>query len=72
MDKRSRKIVKSNKDMVMHQLSSLGVKVQAIIAGTSYSFWEVLVPAAEEAVALTRKTLENKDYFFRTEYMGQS
>ena len=70
MDKRSRKIVKPVKDMVLHQLSSLGVKVQAIIAGTSYAFWDILLPTEEEAVALTRKTLENKEYFFQTEYMG--
>ena len=59
-DKRSRKIVKPAKDMVLCQLSSLGVKVQAIIAGTSYAFWDILVPIEDEAVALTRKTLENK------------
>ena len=57
--------------MVLRQLSSLGVKVQAIIAGSSYAFWDVLLPTEEEAVALTRKTLENKEYFFRTEYMGR-
>ena len=71
VDKRSRKIVKPVKDMVLRQLSSLGVKVQAIIAGSSYAFWDVLLPTEEEAVALTRKTLENKEYFFRTEYMGR-
>ena len=71
VDKRSRKIVKPVKDMVLRQLSSLGVKVQAIIAGSSYAFWDILLPTEEEAVALTRKTLENKEYFFRTEYMGR-
>ena len=71
VDKRSRKIVKPVKDMVLRQLSSLGVKVQAIIAGSSYAFWDILLPSEEEAVALTRKTLENKEYFFRTEYMGR-
>ena len=64
VDKRSRKIIKPAKDMVLRQLSSLGVKVQAIIAGTSYAFWDILLPTVEEAVALTRKTLENKEYFF--------
>ena len=71
VDKRSRKIVKPAKDMVLHQISSLGVKAQAIIAGTSYAFWDILLPTIEEAVALTRKPLENKEYFFRTEYMGR-
>ena len=70
VDKRSRKIVKPVKDMVLRQLSSLGINVQAIIAGSSYAFWDILLPT-EEAVALTRKTLENKEYFFRTEYMGR-
>ena len=34
VDKRSCEIVKPAKDMVLHQLSSLGVKVQAIIASS--------------------------------------
>ena len=71
VDKRSRKIVKPVKDMLLHHLSSLGVKVLAIIAGSSYAFWDILLPTEEEAVALTRKTLENKEYLFRTEYMGR-
>ena len=71
VDKRSRKIVKPVKDMVLRHLSSLGVKVLAIIAGSSYAFWDILLPTEEEAVALTRKTLENKEYLFRTEYMGR-
>ena len=68
VDKGSCKIVKPNKDMVMRQLTSLGVKVQAVIAGT-YAFRDVLVPTTGETVTLTRKTQENKDYFFRTEYI---
>ena len=63
--------MKPTKDMVLHQLSILGVKAQAIIAGTSYAFWDILVPTVEEAVTLTKKPLENKEYFFRTEYMGR-
>ena len=40
VDKRSRNIMKPAKDMVLRQLSSLGVKAQAIIAGTlSGIFW---------------------------------
>ena len=70
MDKRSHKIVKPAKDMVLRQFSSLGVKVQAIIAGTSYTFWDILVLTEDEAIALTRKTLENKEFFFHTEYTG--
>ena len=60
VDKRSKKI-KPVKDMFLRQLSSLGVKVQAIIAGTSYAFWDILLPS-EEAIALTRKTLENSTF----------
>ena len=71
VDKRSRKIIKPAKDMVLRQISSLGVKAQAIIAGTSYAFWDILLPTIDEAVALTKKTLENKEFFFRTEYMGR-
>ena len=67
VDKRSRKIVKPAKDIVLCLLSSLGIKVQAIIAGSSYAFWDILLPNEDEAVALTRKTLENKEY---KEYMG--
>ena len=71
VDKRSRKIVKPAKDMVLRQISSLGVKAQAIIAGGSYAFWDILLPTIEDAVALTKKSLENKEFFFRTEYMGR-
>ena len=71
MNKQSRKIVKLAKDMVLRLLSSLGVKVQAIIAGSSYAFWDIPLPTEDEAVALTCKTLENKEYFFHTEYMGR-
>ena len=71
VDKRSRKIVKPAKDMVLRQISSLGVKAQAIIAGASYAFWDILLPTIEEAVTLTKKSLENKEFFFRTEYMGR-
>ena len=44
----------------MVQLSSLGVNVQALIASTTYAFWDVLMRTAEEAVALTRKTREQR------------
>ena len=57
LDKRSRKIIKPIKDMVLRHLSSLGVMVHAIIAGSSYAFWDILLPTEEEAVALTRKNV---------------
>ena len=63
--------MKPAKDMVLRQISSLGVKAQAIIAGNSYAFWDLLLPTIKEAVALTKQPLENKEYFFRTEYMGR-
>ena len=71
VDKRLRKIVKIHKDMVVRQLTSQGVKVLAVITGTFYDFWDVLLLTAEVAIALPRKILENKDYIFRTEYMGR-
>ena len=58
VDKRSRKIVKPTKDMVLRQLSSLGEKVQA---GTAYAFWDILIPTVEEAVALTQKTWKTRN-----------
>ena len=61
VNKQSHWIVKPAKDMVLCQLTSLGIKVQAIIAGTSYAFWDILVPTEDEVVALTHKTLENKE-----------
>ena len=70
VEKRSCKIVKPAKDMVLRQLSSLGVKAQAIIAGTSYAFWDILVLTIEEAVA-NKNILRKQRIFFRTEYMGQ-
>ena len=42
VDKRSRKIVKPVKDMVLRQLSSLVINVQVIIAGSSYAFWDIV------------------------------
>ena len=71
VDKRTRRIVKSTKDMVLKSLASLGVKVSAIIAGTSYAMWDVLLPTNEDAVALTRTTLETKEHFLRVEYLGR-
>ena len=67
VDKRSRKI-KPAKDMVLRQLSSRGINMQAIIAGTSYAFWDILVPTEDEAVALARKNLENKEFFYFLSY----
>ena len=55
----------------LKRLLNPGVKVQAIIAGTSYAFWNILLSSEEEAVPLTRKSLENKEYFFCMEYMGR-
>ena len=63
VDKRSRKIVKPAKDMVLRQISSLGVEAQAIIAGASYAFWDILLPNIEEAVALTKKILRKQGIF---------
>ena len=71
VDKRSRENVKPGKDMVLRQLSSLGVKVKTIIVGNSYAFWDILLLTIKKAFALTRKSLENKGYFSRTEYLGR-
>ena len=43
----------------------------AIIAGTSYTFWDILLPSIEDAVVLMRITLETKDFFMWTKYLGQ-
>ena len=71
VDKRTNRIVKTTKDLVTRLLASLGVNVQAIIAGTSYTFWDVLLLTIEDAIALMRKTLETKEYIFKTEYLDQ-
>ena len=42
-----------------------GHKGAGHLAGNSDAFWNILVPTEDEAVALTRKTLENKKNFFR-------
>ena len=70
VDKQSHKIVKLHKDMVVCQLTSLGVKVLAVIASISDTFWDVLVPTTEDGITLTKKSLENKEYTFRTKYIG--
>ena len=56
--------------MVLRQISSLGVKAQAIIAGASYAFWDILLPTIEDAVALTKKPLENKEFFSEQNIWG--
>ena len=58
-------------DFIVDKRLCVNFPAWAVIAGTSYAFWDVLVPTTEEAVALTRKTLEKKGYLFRTEYMGR-
>ena len=70
VDKKMLIFFKSTKDSVPHSLASLGVKVLAIIAGTSYAFWDVLLPFVENSVALTERTLETKDLILRTKYLG--
>jgi len=71
VDSITRKMLKTKKDLMTKTLSSLGVKVQAIIAGTSYAMWDVLLPTPEDAVALTKKHLEVKDMILRVEYLGR-
>ena len=66
----TKRIVKSLKDNV-EIVGKPGGKVQAVITGTSYSFWDVLLPSVEDAAALTRKTQETKDRILRTEYFGR-
>ena len=44
IDKQTKRIVKSTRDLVCKSLASLGVKMLAVIAGTSYPFWDVLLP----------------------------
>ena len=51
-----KKIVRTIKDLVSRSLTSQGVKVLVVIAGTSYIFWDVLVLIID-AVALTQHTL---------------
>ena len=52
--------------MVSKSFAGESVKVLAIIAGTSYAFWNVLLPTTEDTVALTRKTLETKEHILCT------
>ena len=42
----------------------------AILAGTSYAFWDVQLITNEDTIALIRKTLELKVYIFKTKYLG--
>ena len=49
-DKKTKRIVKSTKDNVSKFLASLGVKVLAVIAGTAYIFWDVLLPSVEDVL----------------------
>ena len=40
------------------------------MAGISHTFWDVLVPAINDAVSLARRVLKVKDFIFRTKYLG--
>ena len=71
VDKRTRRVIRPTKIVVLKELTSLGIRVQQIIAGNSYAMWRVLLPSPEDAVALTKTPLENKDHIFKVEYMGR-
>ena len=62
VNKKTKKISKTIKDLISKYFTSLDVKVLAVIAGTSYAFWDVLVPTIDDAVARTQKVLESKEY----------
>ena len=51
-------------------LAIQGVKVLAVIVGTSYILGDELLLKIEDAVGITRKTQEIKAYTFRTDYLG--
>ena len=70
-DKKTKRSVRSGKDLVKKALTSLGVKFQRIVAGDYFPLWDVLLPTEEDAVALTKKNHETKDYFVRVEYLGR-
>ena len=65
-----KKIVKSTKDLIYRLLASLGVKVLAIISGTYYAFWTVLLPSFEDAVALIRRALET--WLFYADWISEA
>ena len=71
VDKRTRRVIRPTKIVVLKELTSLGIRVQQIIAGNTYAIWRVLLPSQEDAVALTKTPLENKDHIFKVEYMGR-
>ena len=58
-------------DSVSRSLTSLGVKVLAIMVGTFDAFWDVLLPSVEDAVTLTLRTLETKQHLMHTEILGR-
>ena len=57
-----KQIIKSSKILVSKYLVSLGEKVGAIIAGTSYALWDIPLPTEEDALALARTTLKSRDH----------
>ena len=45
VDKRTRRVIRPTKIVVLKELTSLGIRVQQIIAGNSYAMWRVLLPS---------------------------
>ena len=67
----TKSIVKLTEDLDTKLLTSLVVKVLALIIVTSDAFRDVVLQTIEDAIVLTKKkNLETKEYIFRTEYIG--
>ena len=64
------RVIRPTKIVVLKELTSLGIRVQQIIAGNSYAMWRVLLPSPEDAVALTKTPLETKTIFSRWSTWG--
>ena len=70
VDKKSKRVVRSTKDVVLKLLTGFGAKIINIVKGSGFVAWDVLLPSKEECVKLMRRDLHTRDYFLRVEYLG--
>ena len=71
VDRKQKRVVRSNKDVVIKSLASLGVNVEQIVKGDGFALWDILLPSAEDCLNLLKRDLHTRDYTLRVEYLGR-
>lgn len=68
VDKRTRKIWRTTKNVVILSLTFLGVTLQRFIKYNGFFMWDELLPTAEKCLEEVRRELITKDLIIRVEY----